>query len=101
MKHLVANWHVDRNRTDEWEALWNQINESAERAPGFQMSRLMRSIEHPGKYTVYSIWESRELWDAYFADGTVQELVHATFRLLKGPPIQEWFDLVHEAVPAA
>ena len=99
MQHLVANWHVDRTRAGEWEELWNQLNAIAERTSGFQMSRLMRSIEHPGKYTVYSIWESRERWDDYFADTRVQDLIHATFRLLKGPPIQEWFDLVHEAVP--
>ncbi len=100
MQHLVANWHVDRNRAAEWEQLWNAISDIAQAAPGFQTSRLMRSVEHPGKYTVYSVWESRDLWDLYFNDSKVQELVHATFRLLKGPPIQEWFDLVREEHPA-
>jgi heme-degrading monooxygenase HmoA len=94
MQHLVTNWHVDRNRTEEWEAIWNQLHEVARRTPGFQMARLLRSVEHPGKYTVYSLWNSRTSWDDYYNDQHIQELTRNTFKLLKGPPIQEWFDLV-------
>jgi heme-degrading monooxygenase HmoA len=96
LQHLVGNWHVDRNRLDEWETIWNQMHEIAKRAPGFQMTRLLRSVEHPGKYTVYALWQSREHWTAYFEDEQVQQLTRTTFPLLKGPPIQEWFDLVRE-----
>ena len=94
MQHLVTSWHVDRNRTDEWEAIWNQLHDVAQRSEGFHMARLMRSVEHPGKYTVYALWDSRDVWERYYEHPQVQELTRATFRLLKGPPIQEWFDLV-------
>jgi heme-degrading monooxygenase HmoA len=96
LQHQVANWHVDRARLDEWEAIWNQMHEIASNTPGFHMARLLRSVEHPGKYTVYSLWDSRDSWESYFSTEQIQELTRATFGLLKGPPISEWFDLVCE-----
>jgi len=99
LQHLVANWHVDRNRTGEWEPILGELNLIAARSPGFRETRMLRSVEHPGKYTVYSLWDSRVDWEAYYADERVQELFRATFRLIKGPPVQEWFDLVGDVSP--
>jgi quinol monooxygenase YgiN len=96
LQHLVANWHVDRAKTEEWEAIWLELQEIAARCEGFGVSRLLRSLEHPGKFTIYGQWRSREDWDAFYANPRVQELIRATFRLIKGPPIQEWFDFVSE-----
>jgi quinol monooxygenase YgiN len=97
LQHLVANWHVDRAKTDEWEAIWGQLQELAAQMDGFTVSRLLRSIEHPGKFTIYAQWRSRDDWEVYWSNPRVQELTRATFRLIKGPPIQEWFDFVSES----
>ena len=96
MQHLVANWHVDRAKTEEWEAIWQQLQEIALESQGFKVSRLMRSAEHPGKYTVYAQWHARDDWEQYFKNPRVQELIRSTYRLIKAPPFQEWFDLVSE-----
>ncbi len=96
MQHLVTNWHVDRNRAAEWEDIWSRLHDVAKETPGFLMARLLRSVEHPGKFTVYALWESRDAWERYYQLPQVQELTTSTFRLLKGPPIQEWFDLVEQ-----
>lgn len=98
MQHSVTNWHVDRARSVEWEAIWEQMHELARESPGFVQARLLRSVEHPGKFVVYTLWQSREAWDAYYQHPRMQELTHASFRLLKGPPIQEWFDVVADVV---
>ena len=94
MQHLVTNWHVDRNRAPEWENLWQRLHDVAQTTQGFYMARLLRSVEHPGKFTVYAQWESRAVWESYYELPEVQQLTRATFPLLKGPPIQEWFDVV-------
>ncbi len=98
MQHSVTNWHVDRNRAADWEAIWDQMHELARESPGFVQARLLRSVEHPGKFVVYALWNSREDWDAYYQQPRMQELTRASFRLLKGPPIQEWFDVVADVV---
>ncbi len=102
MQHLVTNWHVDRTRADEWEGIWNEMHEVARRMPGFHFARLLRSTEHPGKFVVYSLWDGRECWDGFYNDSTVQDLTRRCFRLIKGPPISEWYDVVREveAAPA-
>ena len=96
MQHQVANWHIDRERLDEWESIWDQLHDVARQTPGFRTARLLRSVEHPGKYTIYSLWDSRASWVEYYNTSKVQELIHSSFRLLKGPPVTEWFDLVRE-----
>ena len=101
MQHQVANWHVDRSRLEEWEAIWNEMHCIAQHTPGFYMARLLRSVEHPGKYTVYSLWDTRAAWEAYFQAERMQELARASFRLRKGPPISEWFDVVREVKATA
>jgi quinol monooxygenase YgiN len=98
VQHSVTNWHVDRNRAGEWEAIWEQMHDVARRTPGFHEARLLRSVEHPGKFVVYALWDSREAWDAYYEQPQMQELNRASFRLLKGPPVQEWFDVVADVV---
>lgn len=100
MQHSVTNWHVDRNRVDEWQLICNELYATAARAPGFCDARVMRSIEHPGKFVVYARWETREAWDAFYADANVQGLSRSAFRLLKGPPIQEWFEVATEVTAA-
>ncbi|HLZ73117.1 MAG TPA: antibiotic biosynthesis monooxygenase family protein [Dehalococcoidia bacterium] len=94
MQHLVTNWHVDRHSAGEWETIWQEMHELARQTPGFLQARLLRSVEHPGKFVVYALWASREAWDVYYGLPRMHELTHASFRLLKGPPIQEWFDVV-------
>lgn len=101
MQHTVTNWHVDRARADEWETIVRQLDHLAEQAPGFVAARLLRSVEHPGKFIVYARWESRAHWDEYFGQPQVQALFRQTFPLLKGPPQQEWFDQVSEVAAAA
>lgn len=96
MQHFVANWHVDREKTAEWEAIWQELQAIAATCEGFVVSRLLRSVEHPGKFTIYGQWRSREDWDAFYNHPRVKELTRATFRLIKGPPIQEWFEFVSE-----
>lgn len=100
MQHQVANWHIDRSRAGEWEAIWDEMHDIARQTPGFHRAQLLRSVEHPGKYTVYSLWESRESWDDFFNTEKTQALIRASFRLLKGPPVTEWFDLVREVEAA-
>lgn len=99
MQHTVTNWHVDRNRTADWEAIIRELDLLAENAAGFLDTRMLRSVEHPGKFVIYARWQSRAQWDDYFGQAEVQALFRKTFPLLKGPPQQEWFDLVAE-VPA-
>lgn len=96
MQHSVTNWHVDRARAAEWEEIARQLDEMARSAPGFLLARTLRSVEHPGKFVVYGCWESREHWENYFNRPEVQALIRRTFPLLKGPPQQEWFDLIAE-----
>ena len=100
MQHTVTNWHVDRNRAADWEAITQQLDDLAQRAPGFVMSRTLRSVEHPGKFVVYARWESRERWEEFFNQEQVQALIRRTFPLLKGPPQQEWFDQTAETAAA-
>ena len=94
MQHSVTNWHVDRTRAGEWEAIWAQMHELARESPGFVQARLLRSAEHPGKFVAYELWDSYDAWNDYYNLPRMQELTHAGFRMLKGPPIQEWFDVV-------
>lgn len=96
MQHLVTNWHVDRMRTEEWETLWNQMHDVARRTPGFHFAWLLRSNEHPGKFVVYTLWDDKENWTNFYNDDTVQDLTRRCFRLIKGPPISEWYDVVRE-----
>jgi quinol monooxygenase YgiN len=96
VQHSVTNWHVDRARAAEWEEIARQLDEMARTAPGFLHTRTLRSVEHPGKFVVYGCWESREHWESYFNRPEVQALIRRTFPLLKGPPQQEWFDLIAE-----
>jgi len=100
VQHSVTNWHVDRNAADAWQAICDELNLIAAHAAGFRSARVLRSIEHPGKFVIYACWESREAWNAYYADARVQALVHSAFRLLKGPPVQEWFEVAAEAEAA-
>lgn len=101
MQHTVTNWHVDRERASDWLAIMQQLDELSQRAPGFVMTRTLRSIEHPGKFVVYARWESRQHWEEFFNQEPVQTLIRHTFPLLKGPPQQEWFDQTAETAAAA
>jgi quinol monooxygenase YgiN len=99
VQRSVTNWHVDREKLSEWEALWDKLHYAAREAPGFQATQLLRSVEHPGKFVVMAIWESREAWESYFKAPEIQNLTRTMFPLLKGPPIQEWFELIRDITP--
>jgi len=98
--HAITNWHVDRPRAPEWERWWLELYGQMRTAFGFGSATLLRSTEHPGKYVTTTVWAERADWDRFYGDDEVRCVFRKMFPLLKGPPVQEWFDPLPSATPS-
>lgn len=61
--------------------------------PGCRHLTLLRDVDHPARFTTYSVWESAEHLDAYRSSALFKQTWKATKRMFDEPPVASSYDI--------
>lgn len=66
--HVVIKRKFRMNQPDKLAPLLTELNERAQRQPGYISTNTLQSREDPDDFMVVSVWETEEDWKTWFSN---------------------------------
>jgi heme-degrading monooxygenase HmoA len=87
---------IEQGKEAAFEALWQRIQQLAQRKPGFIAARLLRSENHGGVYSTIEYWESEESQKQAYSTDDMRALALEMIagRMTRQAPVTEYCRVV-------
>jgi heme-degrading monooxygenase HmoA len=90
---------IEQGKEEDFESLWQRMQEIARSKPGFIAARLLRSENHGGVYATIEYWDTQESQKAAYASDDMRALAVEMIagRMTRQAPVTEYCVVVGTA----
>lgn len=93
--HVVIKRKIVMNQPDRLAPLMLELNQRAQKQPGYISTDILKSREDPDNYMVISVWDTEENWKAWFVNPERKSLQYDIDSLIGECTFYEVFDQVY------